>query len=125
METNSFHNGLDIDFLHEISSRMAAAADPLHQALARIVDFVSALIKCDSCFVNVLEGEELVLRAWKNPHQDCIDRLKLRVGQGITGWVAERASPSPLPRMPPKMSAARLATNCPRTRTNRFCASRS
>jgi signal transduction protein with GAF and PtsI domain len=31
----------------------------------------------------------LILRASKNPHEDIVDRLKLRVGQGITGWVAE------------------------------------
>jgi len=34
------------------------------------VDFVSALIQCDSCFVYVLDGEELVLRASKKPHAD-------------------------------------------------------
>jgi uroporphyrinogen-III synthase len=80
---------LDVDFLHEIGSRVAAAADPLHEVLRRVVDFASAVVKCDSCFVYVLEGDELVLRASKNPHQEVIDRLKLQVGQGITGWVAE------------------------------------
>ncbi len=30
-----------------------------------------------------------MLRASKNPHSDVVDRLKLRVGQGIAGWVAE------------------------------------
>ena len=38
--------------------------------------------------VYVLEDDELVLRASKNPHPDVVDRLKLRVGQGITGWAA-------------------------------------
>ncbi len=46
-------------------------------------------VKCDSCLIYVLEGEELVLRASKNPHSEVVDRLKLRVGEGITGWVAE------------------------------------
>jgi len=32
-------------------------------------------------------GGELVLRASKNPHSEVVDRLKLRVGQGITGWL--------------------------------------
>jgi hypothetical protein len=45
MASNSFHSSLDIDFLHEISSRMAAVADPLHEVLAQIVEFVSAVIK--------------------------------------------------------------------------------
>jgi uroporphyrinogen-III synthase len=41
----------------------------------------------------VLEGDDLVLRASKNPHPEVVDRLKLRVGQGITGWVAEHKEP--------------------------------
>jgi uroporphyrinogen-III synthase len=92
MSANSLHNDVDIDFLHDISSRMAAA-DSLHQDLDQIVEFASAVVKCDSCFVYVREDDELVLRASKNPHEEVIDRLKLRVGQGITGWVAERREP--------------------------------
>jgi uroporphyrinogen-III synthase len=41
----------------------------------------------------VLEGEDLVLRASKNPHPEVVDRLKVRLGQGITGWVAEHQEP--------------------------------
>ena len=92
MSTNSLHNDLDIDFLHDISSRIAAD-DPLHQDLQRIIEFASAVVKCDSCFVYVRDGDDLVLRASKNPHEEVIDRLKLRVGQGITGWVAEHREP--------------------------------
>src|ERR1700730_421661 len=81
-----------IGFLHQIGSSMAAA-DPLHEVLQRIVDFVASVVKCDSCFVYVLESKELVLRASKNPHPEVVDRLKMRVGQGITGWVAEHLQP--------------------------------
>jgi signal transduction protein with GAF and PtsI domain len=92
MSVHSSHSDVDIDVLHEISSRMAAA-DPLHKGLEQIVEFASAVVKCDSCFVYVREEEELVLRASKNPHEEVIDRLKLQVGQGITGWVAEHREP--------------------------------
>jgi signal transduction protein with GAF and PtsI domain len=54
---------------------------------------VSTIVQCDSCFVYVLEDDDLVLRASKTPHPDVVDRLKLRVGQGITGWVAEHRTP--------------------------------
>ena len=81
----------EVDFLHEIGTRMAS--DPLHVVLDRVVQFVSSVVKCDSCFVYVLEGDDLVLRASKNPHPEEVDRLKLRVGQGITGWVAEHRQP--------------------------------
>ena len=39
----------DIDVLHEIGSRFAAA-DPLH-AVWPVVDFVSSIVPCDSCFL--------------------------------------------------------------------------
>src|ERR1035437_4677122 len=82
-----FRDGLtSIDFLHQISSRIAAA-DPVHVVLASIVEFVTAVIPCDSCFIYVLEQNKLVLRASKNPHSDLVDHLGVQIGQGITGGV--------------------------------------
>jgi uroporphyrinogen-III synthase len=88
-----FRDGLaEMEFLHEISSRMAAA-DSLHLVLDRIVDFITNVIPCDSCFIYVLEGENLMLRASKNPHADLIDHIGVQVGQGVTGWVAKHRQP--------------------------------
>ncbi len=81
-----------VDFLHELGSSISSA-DALHEVLTRVVDFASALVKCDSCLIYVLEDEQLLLRASKNPHPDVVDRLKLNVGEGITGWVAEHREP--------------------------------
>lgn len=85
-------NKTDIDVLHEIASRLAAA-DPLHAVLSLVVEVVSSVVQCDSCFIYVLEDDGLMLRASKTPHPDVVDRLTLRVGQGITGWVAEHRQP--------------------------------
>lgn len=85
-----------IGFMHEIGSRMAAA-DPLHVVLHRIVDFASSLIQCDSCFLYLLEDNQLVLRASKNPHADLVDRLGISLGQGITGWVGWHREPVAIP----------------------------
>ena len=82
----------DIEALHTIG-RQLAAADPLHQVLDRVVAFVSGLVSCDSCFLYVLEGDVLKLRASKHPHPDVVDRLTLKMGQGITGWVAQHLEP--------------------------------
>jgi uroporphyrinogen-III synthase len=87
----------ELGFLHEIGSRFAAA-DSLHSVLNRVVHFVATVVQCDSCFVYVLENEELVLRASKTPHADVVDRLRLRVGQGLTGWVAEHRQPIAIPQ---------------------------
>jgi uroporphyrinogen-III synthase len=88
-----FRDGLaPMDFLHEISSRIAAA-DSFHVVLERIVEFVTTAIPCDSCFIYVLEDQNLVLRASKNPHADAVDQVGMPIGQGITGWVAEHREP--------------------------------
>lgn len=88
-----FRDGLtSIDFLHEISTRLASA-DSFHVVLGSIVDFVTTVIPCDSCFIYVMEHEKLVLRASKNPHADLVDHLGMSLGQGITGWVAEHREP--------------------------------
>jgi uroporphyrinogen-III synthase len=92
-----------LEFLHELSSRLATATDPFHAVLQSVVDFVTTVVPCDSCFIYSLESEKeardgkqssrLVLRASRNPHADLVDRLDLPVGQGITGWVAEHREP--------------------------------
>lgn len=88
-----FRDGLvPMDFLHELSSRIAAS-DPFHEVLARVLEFVTLMVPCDSCFIYVLENDQLVLRASKNPHTDLVDRLGLKLGQGITGWAAQHREP--------------------------------
>ena len=61
---HAVHTSPEVDFLHEIGSRMAAA-DPFHEVLEQLVTCAVALVKCDSCFVYVLEGQDLILRASK------------------------------------------------------------
>jgi uroporphyrinogen-III synthase len=81
-----------LDFLHGVASRMAAAA-PLEEVLSDVVEFASSVAICDSCLIYLREGEELVLRASKSLNSEALDRVKLRMGQGITGWVAEHRQP--------------------------------
>ncbi len=44
-----------VDLLHEIGSRLAAT-DALQTVRGRIVELLTDIIQCDSCFVYVLEG---------------------------------------------------------------------
>ena len=87
----------DLKLLHGIAQRMAGAA-PLSEVLADVVEFATAVVKCDSCFVYILEKDELILKASKNPHPEVINHLKLKLGQGITGWVAQHGQPVVIPR---------------------------
>ena len=86
-----------VALLHEMASRIAMDA-PLHEVLAGVVECVTSVVKCDSCFVYVLEEGHLVLRASKNPHPEAVGRLKLNLGSGITGWVAEHREPVAISR---------------------------
>jgi uroporphyrinogen-III synthase len=81
-----------LSILHDIGSRMAAAS-PLREVLDRIIDFAASVARFDSCFMFVLEEDELVLRASKNPHPEEVGQLSLRLGEGITGWVAKHRQP--------------------------------
>jgi uroporphyrinogen-III synthase len=87
----------DLAILHGMASRMAASV-PLPKVLAEVVDFATSVVRCDSCFIYVLEGDELVLRASKNPHPEAVNRLKLKVGEGITGWVAQHQQAVSVPK---------------------------
>jgi signal transduction protein with GAF and PtsI domain len=82
----------EVDLLHDIASRITAA-DSLHDVLGRVLEFVSWIAKFDSCFIYVLEGNDLVLRASRNSHSEVLGRLRLPLGQGITGWVAQHQRP--------------------------------
>jgi len=82
----------DVALLHTVSIRMSRAA-PLAEVLTEVVEFAAMVVECDSCFIYVLEDDALVLRASKNPHPEAVDRLKMKMGQGITGWVAEHRHP--------------------------------
>lgn len=90
--THEVSEDSDIALLNNIARRMSAAV-PLHDVLNEVVEVLTAVVTCDSCVVYVLEKDELVLRASKNPHPEVVDRLKMKLGQGITGWVAEHREP--------------------------------
>lgn len=81
-----------LGIVHEVGSWLAGD-DSLQAVLQRVVEFVSGVVPCDSCFIYVLEDDALVLQASKNPHADVVGRLTLKVGQGIAGWVAEHREP--------------------------------
>jgi uroporphyrinogen-III synthase len=67
----------------------------LEEVLKKIVTIVTKLTQADSCFVYVLErnSRELVLRASKNPHKTLLKTITMKMGEGITGWVAVQKKP--------------------------------
>jgi signal transduction protein with GAF and PtsI domain len=60
----------------------------LQDVLRGIVDLVVEFMECDSCLIYLLDREELVLCASNNPHPSEIGKIRLRLNEGLTGWVA-------------------------------------
>ena len=82
--------GQELRILHQISQSISSTLD-LDQVLRQIVDLVIDVTHGDACLVYLLDetGDNLVLRASKNPHPRLIGKIAMRVGEGITGWVAK------------------------------------
>src|SRR5258706_2303121 len=60
----------------------------LAKSLASVVSLVVEFMNSDSCLLYLLEGEDLVLCASNNPRADTIGKVRLKLGEGLTGWVA-------------------------------------
>jgi uroporphyrinogen-III synthase len=60
----------------------------LAESFQGVVDLVVEFMECDSCLLYLLEGEQLVLSASHNPRPDTIGKVRLKLGEGLTGWVA-------------------------------------
>jgi signal transduction protein with GAF and PtsI domain len=84
--------GRELGILHTISQSIACTLD-LDSVIDKIIELVINVTHGDSCLVYLLDevGENLVLRGSKNPHPRLIGKIELKVGEGITGWVAQEA----------------------------------
>jgi signal transduction protein with GAF and PtsI domain len=127
--TDSFENiqktldlaGQELKILHQISSTISSTLD-LDEVLQQIIGLVIDVTRGDSCFLYLLdEGEEyLVLRASKNPHPKLIGRIAVKVGEGITGWVAQEAQPVAIARHALKDTRFKFFNNLPEDKYEAF-----
>jgi signal transduction protein with GAF and PtsI domain len=60
----------------------------LRDVLQEIVTLVRDFLSCDSCLVYLIVNEELVLFAADERSQGEIGKVRLRLDEGLTGWVA-------------------------------------
>lgn len=60
----------------------------IYDALNEIIGLVREFLACDSCLIYLVEDEELVLFASDEPTQKEIGKVRLRLDEGLTGWVA-------------------------------------
>ena len=69
-------------------SRLMVKELSLADTLQSIVHLVSEFTSCDSCLLYLIDNDELVLCASSNPHPMQIGRVRLKLNEGLTGWVA-------------------------------------
>lgn len=82
-----------VALLHRISSIVSSELS-LDEMLGEIVGLTAQVTECDACLVYLLERDtgEIVLRASQVPHANALGTLRMKVGEGVTGWVAEHKS---------------------------------
>ena len=69
-------------------SRFMVRELSLQDVLQGIVSLTVEFTQCDSCLVYLLDNDELVLCASNTPHPSTIGKVRLKLNEGLTGWVA-------------------------------------
>ncbi len=84
----------DASVLHRVSGIVSSELS-LDEMLGEIVGLAARVTGCDACLVYLIESqsEEFVLRASLLPHAKDLGHLRMKIGEGVTGWVAEHQSP--------------------------------
>jgi signal transduction protein with GAF and PtsI domain len=82
--------GSQLEILRKIVQIISCGLD-LNEVLKETVGLVAHFIKGDSCFIYLFDKEkrELILSASKNLRQKILGKVSLKLGEGITGWVAK------------------------------------
>lgn len=80
---------LEVDALRQIGQAIGALFD-IEEMLKRVADIVVQVTGTDLCVIYLLDEarNELVLRASSRQATGIIGKLRLKVGEGVTGWVA-------------------------------------
>lgn len=83
----------ELSFLYRVAQTVHSLELP--DVLKEIVAIAIDVTHGDSCLIYILDPkkQELVLRASKNPHADLMQKIKMKMGEGITGWVAQNEQP--------------------------------
>lgn len=70
-------------------SRLMARDLSLQDVLQHIIGLVNDFMHCDSCLIYLMDGHDLVLCAASNAAPNTIGQVRLKIGEGLTGWVAK------------------------------------
>jgi signal transduction protein with GAF and PtsI domain len=99
----------ELNILHQVAQQISSNLE-LNELLTHIVDMVVKVTGADSCLIYLFEkpNGQLVLRAASEGHRDVVGEIKLKLGEGVTGWAAKEKKP---------VALAQEAYNDPRFKT--------
>ena len=88
--TQAPESSVSVSLFHRISSIVSSNLS-LEEMLGEIVGLTVQVTECDACLVYLMDHEEneIVLRASQVPHAAALGELRMKMGEGVTGWVAE------------------------------------
>lgn len=111
----------ELDLLRQISETISCNLD-LDQVLKQIIEIVVQVTRADACFLYLYNhrNKELTLKASQNPHPKLIGRVRLELGEGITGWVARERKPVAIEKNAGDDPRFKLFHNLPEDRYHAF-----
>jgi len=82
-----------LELLHRISGIVSSSLT-LGKMLEELVALVVSVTRCDACLVYLVDelAGEIVLCASQLPHATEIGKIRMKIGEGVTGWVAQHRS---------------------------------
>jgi uroporphyrinogen-III synthase len=110
----------ELALLYQVAQ--AVSSFELEEVLREIVRIAGEVTEADSVLVYVVDkgSEELVLRASQNPRPDLLQKIKMKMGEGITGWVARENKPVALSQGASKDARFKYFRSLPEDRFEAF-----
>ena len=83
----------EVGLLHRVSNVVSSELS-VDEILGEVLGLASRATACDACLIYLYDGatNEMVLHASQVPHAADLGKLRIKVGEGVTGWVAENKS---------------------------------
>ena len=99
MVTTGESSTTQVALLHRISSIVSSDQD-IESILQEMVSLTMNVTHSDACLVYLIDHatNEIVLRASQLPHDSEIGNVRMKIGEGITGWVAAHNAVVALPK---------------------------
>jgi GAF domain-containing protein len=73
--------------------KLVSSSVEMAPMLQGVVDLATEATGCHACFIYLLEGDRLTIRAASPVFADAVGKVQMRLDEGLTGWVARHRTP--------------------------------